>query len=123
MNEDVFLLYEDDVHYSLLVDKNEGIHEDTVIENEGTPTEGVTENNMYDWENPDNGEFIDNLYASLFPGENIGLPLTEHKAPSFEYTPPLAPDNSEQATGANTHHGLETKNIPSYEEEFTEDLN
>ena len=66
MNEDVFLLYEDDVHYSLLVDKNEGIHEDTVIENEGTPTEGVTENNMYDWENPDNGEFIDNLYASFF---------------------------------------------------------
>ena len=66
MNEDIFLLYEDDVHYSLLDDKNEEIHEHTVIENEGNQTEGVTENNMYDWENPDNGEFIDNLYASFF---------------------------------------------------------
>ena len=86
MSEDVFLLYEDEVHFSLLVDRNEGIHEDTATQNEA---EEMTENDIYNWENPANGVFINNLYNTYFPGEN-----TENNAPSFEYTPPLAPGNS-----------------------------
>ena len=54
LKEDVFLLYEDNVHFSLLVDKMEGVNIEQVLP-----------------PNTDHREFVDDLYTSLFPGENV----------------------------------------------------
>ena len=62
MKEDVFLLYEDDVHFSLLVDKSEGVDQVTSVTN--AHQEEVSSGTR---------DFINDLHCSLFPGENIVL--------------------------------------------------
>ena len=94
MKEDVFLLYEDNVHFSLLVDKFVGIGQsDPDVEDEVLPAnahvdqhEEVLSHNLdVDQANevlpavdpdvilprPAQTEFVDNLFSSMFPGENV----------------------------------------------------
>ena len=115
MDEDVFLIYEDTVHFSLLV-KDDGINEDTDLENEIHQTDMEIEFERQVLEDINVQNFIDNLDLSLSQGVNVGPSASEPYAPSFEYASPLAPDDLEHDTAANIDHGLDTINITLSEE-------
>ena len=66
MDEEVFLLYKDNFHFSLLVNRNDGIDEDRDLGNDVHQTNLRIEFERLFREDLYSRDFIENLHLSLF---------------------------------------------------------